>query len=133
MYPILFCIIVAFCSTELSAVTLVYNLRVRRIFNVPEIADRLASSIVLSAVPIYFQRTADIESRSGGIVCEKRRAGGALLNLRYVPSARGWVEVTSGIERDSGEFSGIDRFDAARTGMDDIVFSGGYRHFIKNW
>ena len=126
-------IVLLLCAQEVSAVTLVYNLRVRRIFNVPEVLERIQSRTIFSVVPIFFHRTSDIERTAGGIVCETRNAGGALLNLRYVPSQHGWVEITTGIEADSGTFRGVDPFNASRTGVDDVVFSGGYRHFIDNW
>ena len=121
------------CSQELSSVTLVYNLRVRRIFNVPEVLERIQASTIFSVVPIFFHRTSEIETRTCEIVCETRNAGGALLNLRYVPSQHGWAEITTGIEKDSGTFRGADPFKVSRTGVDDIVFSGGYRYFVDNW
>ncbi len=126
-------IVLLLCNQEASAVTLVYNLRVRIIFNVPEVLERIQSRTIFSVVPIFFHRTSEIETRTNDIVCETRNAGGALLNLRYVPSQHGWVEVTTGIEKDSGKFAGSDPFRASRTGVDDIVLSGGYRHFISNW
>jgi len=122
-----------FITYKISAVTLVYNLRVRRIFNVPEVLERIQSNIIFSAVPIFFHRTSDIETSTNGIVHEMRNAGGALLNLRYVPSKHGWVEITTGIEKDGGKFVGESPFNASRTGVDDVVLSGGYRHFINSW
>jgi len=115
---------------SLHGVTLVYNLRVRRIFNVPFILEQLKKPRkVFSAVPVYFSRTSHItEERTGLDIAEKRRAGGSLLNLRYVPSKHWWLEATTAIATDHAHFKGTDTFDASRAGLDDIVFAGGYRY-----
>jgi len=121
-------------ATNMQAVTLVYNLRVRRIFNAPIILEQLKKPRTLvSAVPIYFSRKSHITNERTGIdVQEKRTAGGALFNARFVPSKHWWAEITTGLETDRATFEGNDAFRAARTGLDDIVFTGGYRHFVKN-
>ena len=112
-------------------VTLVYNLRVRRIFNIPPVIERIKSRLPVSVVPIYFSRNRHIvDTRTGLDTCEKRRAGGALINLRYVYSKHWSLEATTGIETDHGTFAGSDTFKASRTGFDDVVISGEYRHFI---
>jgi len=118
---------------DTQAVTLVYNLRVRRIFNVPEVLEKIQGSTMLSVVPIFFRRTSDIITERHEAVYESRDAKGALLNLRYVPSKHVWAEATTGILKDHGKFTGADPFKASRTGVDDIVLSGGYRHFLNKW
>lgn len=111
-------------------VTLVYNLRVRRIFNIEPVLARLKSRWVFSAVPIFFARSRDVISITTDLESEeKRRAGGSIFNLRYIHSKHWWAEVTTGIETDHGTFTGADPFKASRTGFDDIVLSSGYRHF----
>ena len=114
-----------------NAITLVYNLKVRRIFAIEPVLERMKSRWIFSAVPIFFSRKRHIvDSRTNLDAFEKRTAGASLLNLRYVPSKHWWFEVTTGIETDHGTFTGSDPFRASRVGIDDIVFSGGYRHFI---
>ena len=113
------------------AVTLVYNLKVRRIFAIAPVLKRMKSRVLLSAVPIFFARSSHlIDARTNLDACEKRRAGGSLFNLRYVPSKHWWLEATTGIETDHATFTGTDEFHASRVGVDDIVLAGGYRHFI---
>jgi len=121
-------------SNSISAVSLVYNLRVRRIFNIPAVLERIQSRTIFSIVPIFFRRTSDIETSAHTLIKERRSAGGALLNMRYIPSKHGWIEVTTGVEKDSGVFEGEgEGLNAARAGLDDLVLSGGYRHFLNNW
>ncbi len=113
------------------AVTLVYNLKVRRIFNIPVVLERIKHRLPFSVVPIYFTRTSNIiDERTNLDVCEKRRAGGMLLNQRFIPGKHWWFEMTTGIETDHGTFTGTKNFHAQRAGLDDIVFEMGYRHFI---
>ena len=128
---ILFLFLLCALGNSLYAVTLVYNLRVRRIFTIAAVLERMKSRLLLSAVPIFFTRKRRLlDKRTNLDGCEKRRAGGSLLNLRYIPSKHWWFEATTAIETDHGTFTGSDPFHASRTGLDDLVFSGGYRHFL---
>jgi len=120
-----------FICFQLNAVTLVYNLKVRRVFNIEPVLERMKSRLVVSAVPIVFLRKRHlIDTRTGLDDREKRRVGGSLFNLRYVINKHWWLEATTGVETDHGTFTGTDVFHASRFGVDDLVFSGGYRHFI---
>lgn len=113
-----------------SAVTLVYNLRVRRIFAIPAILERLKSRKIISVVPLFYSRKSHlVDGRISLDAREKRHAGGALLDFRYTPSKYSWLEVTTGLETDHASFVGTDTFHASRAGFDDVVFSAGYRHF----
>jgi hypothetical protein len=129
------------CSAALSAllfvgqidgVTLVYNLKTRRSFDAPPAlrGEFLKFHWLLSALPIVFFRTSHITNKMSKIdVCEDRKVGGSLFNLRYIPNRNWWFEVTTGIEKDSARFTGNDAFKASRVGFDDIVFAGGPRFF----
>ena len=124
-------LIFLFLTPPTLAVTLVYNLKVRRVFNIEPVLERMKKRLPISVVPIFFTRSRHIvETRTALDTCEKRRAGGALFNLRYIPTKNWWLELTTGLETDHGTFEGTDTFHASRTGFDDIVFSAGYRHFI---
>lgn len=115
---------------SIHAVTLVYNLKVRQIFNIPTVLARLKSRKFFTLVPIFYARNSHITDVLTKLdVCEKRRAGGSLISFRYVPSKHWWIEATTGIETDHGNFVGTDPLNASRTGFDDIVFESGYRHF----
>ena len=116
---------------QVEAVTLVYNMKVRRVFNIEPVLERMKSRVVLSAVPIVFWRKRHlIDTRTSLDGREKRRVGGSLFNLRYIISKHWWLEATTAVAADHGTFTGTDAFHASRFGLDDLVLAGGYRHFI---
>ncbi len=118
-------------SNPAHAVTLVYNLRVRRVFAVAAVLEQMKSRILTSVVPLYFSRRRPlIDARTNLNGCEQRRAGGAIINFRYVHSKHWWIAGTTAIATDHGTFTGTDPFKASRTGFDDIVLTTGYRHFV---
>lgn len=124
-----YCTLIAlWCGTS-AAVTLVYNMRVRRSFNVPASLQQDKSRYLVTMLPIYFSRTSSIEDQEL-MIDEDRTAGGVIANVRYIPSRKWWAEVTTGVEKDAGTFSGDTNFSASRVGLDDVVFTSGYRHFI---
>jgi len=83
-------IITVLLCFQLKAVTLVYNMKVRRVFNIEPVLERMKSRLVLSAVPIVFLRKRHlIDTRTSLNNREKRRVGGSLFNLRYVISSIG--------------------------------------------
>lgn len=114
-----------------NAYTLVYNMRVRRAFNIPPELLTPKKLILLSALPIYFGRRSHIVTQTPAVdVHEKRNVVGSLFDVRYIPSRNWWVEATTGLEYDRCSFEGTDSFSASRIGFDDFLFTGGYRHFI---
>lgn len=121
-----------FCAIAPShAVTFVYNLRIRRVFTIAALLERMKSRWIATAVPIFSTRSSHLTNTATQLdVREKRRAGGSLVNLQYIASKHVWFEATTAIETDHATFTGTDPFHASRTGIDDIVFSGGYRHFL---
>jgi hypothetical protein len=113
------------------AFTIVYNMRIRRAFNIPPGLIKPKKIVLLSALPIYFGRRSHIVTAQPAVdVHEKRNIVGSLFNVRYIPSRNWWAEITTGLENDHSSFEGSDPFSASRTGFDDFLFSGGYRHFI---
>lgn len=114
----------------IHAYPLVYNMRIRRAFHVP-FELRKKSFTLLSALPVYFGRRSHIVTETPAVdVHEYRNIVGALFNVRYLPSLNWWAECTTGLENDHSTFTGSDPFCASRTGFDDFLFTGGYRHFI---
>jgi hypothetical protein len=112
------------------AYPIVYNMRVRRAFHVP-FDIKKKSFTLLSALPIYFGRRSHIVTETPAVdVHENRNVVGSLFNVRYLPSLNWWVELTTGLENDRSSFEGSDSFSASRTGFDDFLFTGGYRHFL---
>lgn len=129
---LLILVLIATHTSLNHATTLVYNLRIRRSFNLPfALKEQKKARILASAIPIFYARKSHIVDATKYLdIDEKRRVGGALFNVRYIPSKHWWLEVTTGLETEHSNFRGSDSFNAARTGLDDIVFAGGYRHFI---
>lgn len=118
-------------SSFVHAVSLVYNLRVRRIFTIPIVISNMKARTLATSVPIVFYRTSDIlEDSSTQKIFEKRRTAGSLINVRYVPSTNWWAELSTAILADHAKFCGGQSFQASRYGFDDIVATGGYRHFV---
>ena len=125
---ILSCLASCFMCVPLDAITLVYNLRTRRVFSLAESLEKqVESQWIATAVPIIFTRNRHIVNTNLGVdVCEKRLTGGVLLNVRYIPSKSWWFEVTTGIEREHADLKGTTTVNTSRAGVDDIVVSGGY-------
>lgn len=123
----------AFLHHNVHAVTLVYNLRIRRAFDAPaQFQNQKKPRILISAVPIIFARKSTIDELVGQMVHEKRRVVSALFNARYVPSRHAWLELTTGVGKDTIKTTGTDVLHASRVGLDDIVLSGGYRSFVSD-
>lgn len=115
-----------------DAVTLVYNLKVRRMFALQFVLTKMKPRIVWSTIPILFARKShNVNTQTNVDVHEKRKAGGALFNIRYVPSKKWWVELSTGLETDQVHVTGSDSLHASRFGADDVLLSGGYRHFLS--
>jgi hypothetical protein len=124
-------VMVGFCHSS-YAVTLVYNLKVRRVFTIAPLLERMKRKWLVTAVPIIFSRKSHIVEEPTHLdVHEKRITSGSLCNVRYVLSKHWWVEATTGIEVDHGSYKGSNPLHAYKVGLDDIVFTGGYRHFFR--
>lgn len=124
-----------FSMQSMLCTSLVYNLKIRRVFS--GFGTLISHGVQLkhpvwlaSAVPIFYHRTGHfINERFGTNICEKRLGGGAIFNVRYIPSRSWWAEVTTAVEKETVHTRGTANFCASRTGLDDIVFSAGYNTF----
>lgn len=117
--------------SAVHAVTLTYNLKIRRIFNIEPIVNQKRSRLLVSAVPIFYARTSHIVDQAFATnTCEDRKVIGSLFNLRYVPSKNFWLEATTGLERDHAHYKGTPSFEHSRFGLDDLVLSAGGRAFL---
>lgn len=116
---------------DLNSISLVYNLKVRRAFNVSTVLGENHKSLWLfTALPIFYKRDRHVINKlSNADVFDKRYTIGSLFNVRYISEKHWWLEFTTGLERESGKFRGTSNFKTSRTGIDDIVISGGYNFF----
>lgn len=133
---ILISAIISFIITDLQAISLVYNMKIRRVFKVSALLGKDPKPVVvLSAVPIVYKRDRHIVNNDMTPIdiCEKRISAGSLLNLRYVPSQHWWAEVTTGIEKEHlkshSNINPAASFCTSRSGFDDFVFSAGHNWF----
>lgn len=124
-------------SQGLSATSLIYNMKIRRIFRTNDavtvaslLGKKSASLWLTSGVPIFAERNRHIVDAEKGIdVCQKSTAGGAIFNLRHVSEQAWWCELTTAVEREQSRERGTVTRDCACTGMDDIVGAVGYNFF----
>lgn len=119
---------------DLSSTSLVYNMRIRRTFNlagaIAAFPQAKKSRTIFSVVPILSKYNRHIVDQAlSKDLFDKRTIYGSLLNLRYVAKKHYWLEATTGIEHEKLISRGTANFRAARTGLDDIVISGGYNMF----
>ncbi|OGB97768.1 hypothetical protein A3F06_03040 [candidate division TM6 bacterium RIFCSPHIGHO2_12_FULL_36_22] len=113
--------------SPVSPLTLVYNMRVRRIFQINPSADIAHALWAFSAVPIYYRRDRHIVVPSEATnVHDMSRMYGTLLNLRYIGTRNWWFEATTGIEEERYRACGTTNIKASRGGFDDLLFSIGH-------
>lgn len=127
-------IILLFCSLyfqNFHAVTLLYSMRIRRIFDISEaLSNGRKSNLIVSAVPIYYQRNTSVVDDTLGInTCESRKVGGSIFNFRYASASSWWFEATTAIATEHLRATGMPTLSASRSGLDDIVISAGYNMF----
>ncbi len=130
-YVLSICLLATIIFGEMNAISLVYNLRVRRSFNIGLLSgQKKTSAFIVSAVPIVNVRDRHIVEKDLGVdICEERIIGGSLFNVRYVPSKVCWLELTTGVEKEQVESRGTSSLNTSRVGCDDIVLSAGYNFF----
>lgn len=116
---------------DLQAISLVYNLKIRRSFTTSAALGGENLKWVATAVPIAYYRKRHIEDLPRGIDShETRLTVGSLFNIRYHPTNHWWGEVTTGIENEFLKSEGTLDLKTSRFGLDDLVFSAGYNFFF---
>lgn len=123
---IFFVFCLAFFSDSMS-ISLVYNMKIRRSFDLRSILPNHHAALAVSVLPIVYKRDSHIIEEVKALDnYDHRVSKGALLNLRYVPNRSLWFEATTGIEKEKVISCGTNSFNASRRGFDDFVFAGGY-------
>lgn len=118
---------------SLQPTTLVYNLKIRRTF--AGIGTLLKPDKrplwVVSWVPIGYHRTAHIvRPESATDLYTRRHGGGAIFNLRRIPSKYWWLELTTAVQKESITACGSSNFCASRGGFDDVVLAAGCNFYV---
>jgi len=132
--PSFFLVIVLLLTTRDVAISLVYNLKLRRIFSIDQSFEKSEkkSKTVVSALPLFYTRSRHIvgpsplDTSSLINVSEKRRVEGGLCNARYITSNLSWTEITASIQHESSITRGTSNLRSSRTGFDDIVLTIGH-------
>ncbi len=134
---LIFLSLIIFNAANICPISLVYNLKIRRVFRVNKLLGTIPQKPfwVPTVLPIVYKRDRHIvnDILVPTDICENRLTDGAILNLRYIRSKNWWLEATTGIEtehvRSDSKISPASSFKTSKTGLDDIVFSGGYNFF----
>lgn len=127
-------LIIFLSNSQINAISLVYNMKIRRLFTLGAAALKSdKSKIIGSFVPIFYKRDRNIIKDDIGVnICEHALTGGAILNLRYISKKSWWLEGSTGIEKETVKVCGTTNFKTSRTGLDDIIISGGYNFLIND-
>lgn len=131
IYALIWCVF--FIANEISAISLVYNIKIRRVFNTEELFQS-KKIWALTAVPIIYKRDRHIIRQETMLdIQEKRFTAGSLFNVRYVPTKSWWFELTTGVEKETVRARGTLNLNDSRAGFDDIIFSGGHNFFPNKY
>lgn len=133
-------IIFILLTFEILPISLVYNLKTRRIFTLGGSAvlqNQKDSRVLFTAVPILYKRESHIETEILDAnlnkifvdICEKRKISGSVFNLRYIYKRKFWAEFTTGYEKEHAITKGTINLDKSVKSFDDLVFSTGYNVF----
>lgn len=112
-------------------ISLVYSMKIRRVFRVADKITDIKALLVATALPIIYKRDRHIIDQLLNIdIYDKRLIGGSLFNIRALSSShRWWAEITTGVEKETAHATGSSLFTISRAGFDDVVFSVGYNMF----
>lgn len=119
---------------SLSATTLVYNLKIRRVFSgLSMLLEKRDKALwIATAVPIsYTRKTHFVNKRFLTDLHDKRSGFGSVFNLRYVPTPAWWLEATTAVQKETSKTTGTSTEYACRSAFDDVVISGGYNSFLS--
>lgn len=119
---------------KLHAVSLVYNMKIRRAFaaeNFIQSQPEKKSFWLLTALPIiYFkERHIQVPLKKQDFY-EKVFLIGSIFNIRFLAPYNWWLEFTTGVESQKNVNKGTQTFTKSRTGFDDVVFTLGKNFFF---
>lgn len=121
---------------DLSSISLVYNMKIRRAFSphvFAQLPDRRKIFWLVTALPIVYGRKRHIVAPElQQNIHEKGFVVGSLFNVRWLLPRYWWAELTTGLEHQKNHFTGTEHFTVSRTGCDDIVLSAGKNIFFHH-
>lgn len=120
-----------FFSYSLQATSLSYILKIRRLFpSLQDIVDKRKTDKpqwFATAIPIAHASNFTVNQPLFNVeTVDNRWLVGSLLDIRVYPKKNWWVQLTTAIEHEKARSEGTPRYTISRTGLDDIVLSGGY-------
>ncbi|MCL4380448.1 hypothetical protein M1466_03115 [Candidatus Dependentiae bacterium] len=119
-------------STAVHAITLVYNLKFRRAFDTRhyDVSLQKKNHYIVSVLPIVNKASRHVVDPQQGVdVCNSTLLGGSILNIKYFHTPSWWVEMTTAVAQEKLQDRGTHVAQESRTGLDDIVFTGGYNFY----
>lgn len=130
----LFLIIFIHSYGSIQAVSLVYNMKIRRAFSThvfEQIFPGKESFWLLTALPVVYNRSRHIVAPlTHQDVYEKTFLAGPIFNIRFLAPHDWWLELTTGLENQTDHTCGTQTFKNSRTGFDDIVLTAGKNFFF---
>lgn len=117
----------------INSISLVYNIKIRRTFSLlSELSKgkKRKYRYIATAVPIVYKRNRHIVTEELN-VCEYRRSSGSIFNFRCTAPTYWWIEASTGLERECACLKGSLNRNFSRTGLDDIIISGGKNFFPR--
>lgn len=118
---------------NIHSVTIVYNMKVRRIFSDPKsLQPATKRRWVATVLPYFYARKRHIFEQSPTQIVnirDKTLSGGVLFDLRYISPKHWWIELTTGLEKESLKSRGTSNFNISRVGFDDIIINPGYNFY----
>lgn len=134
MKKLLIKILLLLLSVNIDAVTLVYNLKIRRAVDANAFINKDDGvSWLVTALPIVYARKRHIVDTSiDQNICEKSLNAGAIFNIRGITPDHWWIELTTGLENQTVKNSGTINNHMSRTGLDDIVLTAGKNFIVSD-
>lgn len=126
------CFILISLPLAIQATTLVYNLKFRRAFDLGQYASigLKKNHIIASSLPIINQSSKHVVTiRDNVDVCNSTLTVGSIFNFKYFHRPNWWLELTTAVAKEKLEDKGTHVAKESRTGLDDIVFTGGYNMY----
>lgn len=133
-------ICIAFTITQsVSPITLMYSLKIRRVFAGARAAlSREGKPIwAFTVLPIAYTRSRHFKTETPRVdIKDKRLLLGSAFNLRCSPSLNTWFELTTAFENERSRVKGFSENpflpvcgDHSKTGFDDLTVAAGYHLF----
>ncbi len=124
---ILFSLLLLIPYIPLHPVSLVYTMKLQRIFSMNSSNSKDEKSLkTFTALPILYYKDKHVVDPALFLdIYEKRKAEACMLSARYVAPSLSWIDVSTGIIHEKATSTGTEKLYKKITGLDDIVINAG--------